>query len=71
MAKKSKGYFGLSHLVSIILAIIPVTSFILGIITRLTRGKILGALLNLIIFPLFWIVDIVTIITKNDLTFLA
>ena len=70
-SKSSKGYFGLGHLVSIILAIIPVTNIIFGIVTRLTRGKILGAILNIFLFPLFWIVDLITIIVSNKLTFLA
>lgn len=37
MAKKRKSkkdYFGLSYLVSVILAIIPITSVILGIVVR-------------------------------------
>ena len=39
MAKKSD-YFGLGYLVSVILAIIPVTAWILGALTRLKEGKI-------------------------------
>lgn len=72
MAKSSKkGYFGISHIVSIILAIIPITSLICGLITRIQRGKIIGAILNFFIFPLFWLVDLITIIVKNEVTFLA
>lgn len=72
MAKSSKkGYFGMSHIVSIILAIIPITSIICGLITRIQRGKIIGAILNFFIFPLFWLVDLITIIVKNEVTFLA
>ena len=50
MAKKAKGkdYFGLSRIVSIILAIIPVTAWILGFLTRLKEGKILAAIIRLI-----------------------
>ena len=44
---KGKDYFGLPYLVSVILAIIPVTSALLGIITRLSEGKIVAALLRL------------------------
>lgn len=72
MAKSSKkGYFGMNHIVSIILAIIPITSIICGLITRIQRGKIIGAILNFFIFPLFWLVDLITIIVKNEVTFLA
>lgn len=70
-SKSSKGYFGLGHLVSIILAIIPITSLICGIITRAQRGNILGLILNILIFPLFWIIDIITIIVNNKISFLA
>lgn len=69
--KKKKAYFGLGRIVSLILAIIPVTSIILGIITRLMRGKLFGALLNLFLAPVFWIIDLVTMALKSDLTVLA
>ena len=47
MARKSD-YFGLSYLVSVILAIIPVTAFVCGFITRILDGKILAAILRLV-----------------------
>ena len=40
MAKTGKDYFGWGRLVSIILAIIPVTAWILGVVTRISEGKI-------------------------------
>ena len=70
MAKKQKAYFGLDWLISVILAILP-TNVPLGVITRILRGKILGAILNIVLCPLFYIVDLITIILKKDLTFLA
>lgn len=71
MAKSSKAYFGLDWIISLILAIFPLTSVICGIVTRAQRGNILGVVLNIIICPLFWIVDLVTMIVKKDITFLA
>lgn len=71
MAKKSKVYLGLSWIVSLILAIFPLTNVILGIVTRVQRGNILGAVLNVILFPLFYIVDLVTFILQGDLVLLA
>jgi len=72
MATKSKkAYFGLNYLFSVILAIIPVTNIILGIFTRLERKKYLGAVLNFIFTPLFYIFDLITIIIKKDLLVLA
>jgi len=71
MAKKKKAYFGPGYIVSVVFAIIPFTNVLFGIITRITRGKILGALLNFFIAPLFYIIDLITIILKKDLTVLA
>lgn len=68
---KSRAYLGLDWIVSLILAIIPLTSVILGIVTRAQRGNILGVILNIILCPLFWLVDLVTMIVKKDVTFLA
>ena len=67
----SKRYFGLSWIVCVILAIIPVTSIICGIITRVQRGNILGAILNFILCPLFWLIDLITMLAKKDITVLA
>ena len=71
MAKGGKAYFGSGWLISVILAIIPVTNIILGIVTRIQRGKLLGAILNFFLCPLFYIVDLITIIVMKDLVFLA
>ena len=68
---KSKAYFGLSWIVSVILAIIPVTNLVCGVVTRAQRGAWLGLILNLFLCPLFWIVDLVTLIVKKDIVFLA
>ncbi len=48
MASSKKGYFGLGRVVSIILAIIPFTSWICGAITRITEGHIICGLIRLI-----------------------
>ena len=48
MASKKKDYFGLGRLLSIILAIIPVTSLILGIVTRFQEKKYVAAILRLV-----------------------
>ena len=49
MAKKAKGkdYFGLPKIISIILAIIPVTAWLLGIITRFLEGKIVAGIIRI------------------------
>ena len=68
MAKRKSDYFGLSYIASIILAIIPVTSWILGAITRFSEGKIVAGLLRLIFgFNIVWIVDLVLMIVKKSI----
>lgn len=67
----SKRYLGFSWLVCLILAIIPPTNIIFGIITRVQRGAWLGAILNFFLCPLFYFVDLVTMIVKKDVIFLA
>ncbi len=74
MAKSGKGYLGLDNwIVNIILAIIPFTSWLLGAITRITRGHIIAGILQLIppITLFFWITDIIGVLTKKDLWFFA
>lgn len=65
MAKKGD-YFGLSKVVSIILAIIPVTALFCGIITRISEGKIVAGILRLILgWNIIWIVDLVLMIMNQ------
>lgn len=66
----TKRYFGLSWAVCLILAILP-TNIICGIITRAQRGNVLGAILNFILCPLFYILDLITMIVSRDITILA
>lgn len=67
MAKKSD-YFGLGYLVSVILAIIPVTSWLCGAITRFQEGKIVAGLLRLILgWNLIWIVDLVLMVVSKHI----
>ena len=67
MAKKSD-YFGLSRLVSIILAIIPFTSWLCGVITRFSEGKIVAGLLRLFLgWNIIWILDIVFMVLNGKI----
>lgn len=68
MAKKAKGkdYFGLSRIASIILAIIPVTAWILGFLARLKDGRIVAAIIRLIgLGFILWPVDLVLMILNG------
>ena len=56
-------YFGLGYVVSLILAIIPVTSWICGAVTRVQEGKILAGIIRLFLgFSIIWVLDLVCII---------
>ena len=70
MAKSDRAYLGTGWIISIILAIIPVTNIILGIVTRLIRGKIILAILNFFLFFIFYWVDLFSIILRRDLKWL-
>ena len=66
MATSKKDYFGLGRIVSIILAIIPVTAWILGAATRFTEGKIVAGIIRLFFgFNLLWILDIVFMVLSG------
>jgi len=64
MAKARKGdYFGLGRFISVIFAIIPVTAWIFGVITRFKEGKILAGIIRLIGgFNIIWVLDIIFIL---------
>ena len=59
---------GLSYVVSVILAIIPITSLICGVITRIQEGKIVAGILRLLLgWNIIWILDIVFMIVKKEI----
>ena len=66
MAKSGKDYFGLGRIVSIILAIIPVTAWILGILTRISEGKIVAGILRIFLgFWIVWLIDLILMILNG------
>lgn len=66
MAKKD--YFGLSWIVSLILAIIPVTSWLCGAITRFTEGKIVAGIVRLVFgFTIVWVLDLIFMILNHSI----
>lgn len=67
MASK-KDYFGLNWVLSLILAIIPVTSWILGAVTRFMEGKWVAGLIRLIFgFTIIWVLDIIWMVWKKQI----
>lgn len=68
MAKKKGDYFGLGRVVSLILAIIPPTALICGVITRIAEGKIVAGLLRLLLgWNIIWILDLVFMVTNKKI----
>ena len=63
-----KGYFGVGYVVSLILAIIPPTAWICGIITRISEGRIVAAILRIFLgFWLVWVIDLVLMILNGSI----
>ncbi|MBP5568122.1 MAG: hypothetical protein J6X54_02750 [Treponema sp.] len=63
-----KDYFGMGWLVSVILAIIPVTSWILGVATRINEGKIVAGLLRLFLgWNIIWFLDLICMIFSKKI----
>jgi hypothetical protein len=68
MSSAKKDYFGLSYLASVILAIIPVTSWVLGAVTRIQEGKIVAGVLRLILgWNIIWFCDLLCMIFNKSI----
>lgn len=66
-AKRSRDYFGLDYVVSLILAIIPFTAWICGIVTRISEGKIVAGILRIFLGWIWWILDLVCMIVNKSI----
>lgn len=66
-AKKSRDYFGLDYVVSLILAIIPVTAWVCGVVTRISEGKIVAGILRIFLGWICWILDLVCMIVNKSI----
>ena len=68
MAASKSDYFGLDYLVSVILAIIPITAWICGIITRVQEGKIVAAIIRIFLGGwIVWILDLICMIVNKSI----
>ena len=67
MANAKKDYFGLGRLVSIILAIIPFTAWLLGVVTRIKEGHIVCGIIRIFGGWLIWILDLILMITSGHI----
>ena len=62
---KTTDYFGLGYIVSLILAILTPTAWILGIVTRFKEGKIVAGVIRIFGGWLIWVLDLVCMITSK------
>ena len=68
MAKRHGDYFGLGYIVSLILAIIPITAWICGIITRFKEGKIVAGILRIFFGGwIVWLIDLILMIVSKHI----
>lgn len=67
MASKKGDYFGLTYLVSLILAIIPFTAWICGMVTRFSEGKIVAGIIRIFGGLLIWILDLICMIFSKHI----
>ena len=67
MAGKSD-YFGLSWLVSLILAIIPITAWVCGVVTRIQEGKIVAGIIRIFLGGwILWVADLICMILNKKI----
>jgi len=61
-------YFGLVSVVSIILAIIPFTAWLCGVITRIQDGHVVAGILRIFFgFWIIWLIDLILMIMKGSI----
>ena len=63
----NKDYFGLDRLVSLILAIIPVTAWICGILTRFQEGKLIAGIIRIFGGWLIWVLDLICMVLQGQI----
>jgi hypothetical protein len=60
-------YFGLDRVISIILAIFPITAWVCGIITRIQDGHVIAGILRIFSGIIIWIIDLILMIMKGSI----
>ncbi len=68
-----RAYFGLGFVPSLIIAILPIISWIVGVIVCFQREQYVYGIIRIFLgwFPVFWILDIVSMCVNKDLVWLA
>lgn len=67
MATAKSDYFGLGYVVSLILAIIPFTAWLLGVVVRFQEGKIVAGIIRIFGGIIIWVLDLVFMITQKHI----
>lgn len=62
---RNKDYFGLEWIVSVILAIIPFTAWICGVVTRFKEGALIAGIVRIFGGWLIWILDLICMILNH------
>jgi len=70
---QQRAYMGWSWIVSLILAIIPITNFIFGIVTRIQRNKLVETIIFVVLsfFFIGWLMDLISMIVHKDIKWIA
>ena len=66
-SKKVADYFGLGYIVSLILAIIPFTAWLLGVVTRFKEGKYVAGIIRIFGGWFIWILDIIFMVKDKKI----
>jgi len=66
MAKRTD-YFGLEWIVSLILAIIPFTAWICGVVTRFQEGKTVAGVIRIFGGWLIWVLDLISMLMNHKI----
>lgn len=68
MAKKHGDYFGLGYVVSLILAIIPVTAWVCGVVTRFQEKKYVAGVIRIFFGGwIVWVLDLIWMIWQKQI----
>lgn len=67
MATAKKDYFKFSRLVSLVLVIIPITAWVLGVVTRIEEKHYLAAIVRVFLGWIIWIADIVCMVMNEKI----
>lgn len=71
LAKYSKSYKKLSWLVKVIVAIIPITSWVNAILYRFSTGHVIAGILAIPFGFIFWVLDLITVVLSGKPTIFA